>query len=115
MDIERKDFLSRIFIWVGFVILYLLTVYQGLYQTALLTNPTKQWVSALSILFLLLNLAVIWYSFCKGFLDVLLLIGLFWLSEVVGILWELCTGNPVPLLGISALPLVVGMAYNGVD
>ncbi len=115
MDIERKDFLSRIFIWVGFVILYLLTVYQGLYQTALLTNSTKPWASALSILFLLLNLAVIWYSFRKGLLDVLLLIGLFWLSGVVGILWELCTGNPVPLLGISALPLVVGMAYDGVD
>ena len=114
MDIGRKDLLSRVFIWVGFVILYLLTVYQGLYQTALLTNPTKPWISALSILFLLLNLAVIWFSFRKGFLDVLLLIGLFWLSGTVGILWEWCTGNPIPILGISALPLVVGMAYDGV-
>ncbi len=111
----KEKIFCRVFLFGLDLILYLLTVYQGLYQTALLTNPTKPWISALSILFLLLNLAVIWYSFCKGFLDVLLLIGLFWLSEVVGILWELCTGNPVPLLGISALPLVVGMAYNGVD
>ncbi len=115
MDIGRKDLLPRIFIWVGFAVLYLLIVYQGLYQTTLLTNPTKPWISVLSILFLLLNLAVIWYSFRKGLLDVLLLIGLFWLSGTVGILWELCTGNPVPILGISALPLVVGMAYDGVD
>ena len=115
MDIERKGLFARIFISLGYLVFYLLTVYQGLYQTALLTNPTKPWISALSILFLLLNLAMIWYSFRKGFLDVLLLIGLFWLSGTAGILWELCTGNPVPILGISALPLVVGMAYDGVD
>ena len=110
-----RELLSRVVVWCILIALWGLTVYQGLYQTALLTNPTKPWISALSILFLLLNLAMIWYSFRKGFLDVLLLIGLFWLSGTAGILWELCTGNPVPILGISALPLVVGMAYDGVD
>lgn len=115
MDISKKQLGQRVLILICFAVFWSLASFIGIFQTALLTKRTTIWITALSILYVFSNIVIIYIAYRFKFVDVLIVLGIFWLVGTIGMVWGWISGTSPAFSWFSVLPLIVGVAYGKIS
>lgn len=112
MDIGRKQILVRVFIGLGFVVLYLMSTLIGAYETSM-GHRDSTWLStACSLIYIFGNFGLLYATWHYRLMDTIPVIGAFWLIGAIGFLFQL-VGRDAPIfLWISVLPVAFGFVYD---